>query len=454
MEFVSKNPYTGEIKSSYPFASRQQIDTTIDGAQTAFTHWRTMSFARRGEHFKKLATLMEAQKSELAATLTFEMGKPLRESSAELDKTIAACLYYADNAEPLLKGQLLKGSDLQAEIIYQPLGVIFGIFPWNFPFWQVLRFAIPTLMAGNTAIFKHAPNVPECSLHIQRLFEEAGFPHEVLQNLFAGLDDIEHIIAHSKIKAVTLTGSEKAGSSVAMLAGKYLKKSVMELGGSDAFIVLEDADLEKALKAALRSRFQNSGQSCISAKRFIVKREIADSFTHLLVEKVKGLKQGNPFEEGITMGTLARPDLADKVEEQLQITLKAGAKLLTGGKRIGSAVLEPTVISHVPLTSPAFTQEVFGPVAPIFVVDTDEEALQLANYTVYGLGASVWTQSAERARHFAEGINSGMVYINEMVRSVPELPFGGINNSGYGRELSVYGITEFVNIKGIYTTLS
>jgi succinate-semialdehyde dehydrogenase / glutarate-semialdehyde dehydrogenase len=453
MKYVSKNPYTGEVKNEYPFATHKQMEVVIENSHKGFTQWKTLSYTQRGTYFKKLADVMRAQKAELAATLTFEMGKPLKESLAELDKSILCCEYYANNAENLLQHQNIKGSSLQAEIIFQPLGVIFGIFPWNFPFWQVLRFVVPTLMAGNTAIFKHAANVPNCALHIEKLFVDAGFPAGALQNVFADVADTEFIISNHRIKAVTLTGSEKAGASVAALAGKYLKKSVMELGGSDAFVVLEDADLEKTMQAALRSRFQNSGQSCISAKRFIVRKEIADAFTHLMVEGVKKLKQGDPAQEGINMGTLARPDLADKVMEQLQLSISAGAKLLIGGKRVGDAVVEPTVISHVPLTSPAFTQELFGPVAPIFIADTDDEALQLANYTLYGLGSSVWTKSPDRARYFAEGINSGMVYVNEMVRSTPELPFGGINNSGYGRELSVFGITEFVNIKGIYTAL-
>jgi succinate-semialdehyde dehydrogenase / glutarate-semialdehyde dehydrogenase len=451
MKYVSKNPYTGEVKNEYPFATHKQIEEAIETGHRGFSQWKTLSYKQRGTYFMKLAEVMRAQKTELAAMLTFEMGKPLKESLAELDKSILCCEYYANNAENLLQAKTITGTGLQAEIIFQPLGVIFGIFPWNFPFWQVLRFVVPTLMAGNTAIFKHAANVPNCAIFIEKLFVDAGFPTGALQNILADVADVEFIIANPKIKAVTLTGSEKAGASVASIAGKYLKKSVMELGGSDAFVVLEDADLEKTIPAALRSRFQNSGQSCISAKRFIVRKEIVDAFTHLMVEGVKKLKQGDPTQEGINMGTLARPDLADRVEEQLQLSLSAGAKLLIGGKRVGDAVVEPTIISHVPLTSPAFTQEVFGPVAPIFVADTDEEALQLANYTLYGLGSSVWTKNADRARYFAEGINSGMVYINEMVRSTPELPFGGINNSGYGRELSVFGITEFVNIKGIYS---
>ena len=453
MNFVSKNPYNGEIFYEYPAATPAQLAQVIDKADFTFKHWKNLNYTQRGAYFSRLAVLMREQIDELAKAITLEMGKPLKESKAELTKTIACCQYYSAQAERLLESQYMYGVDLKAEILFQPLGVIFGVFPWNFPFWQVLRFAVPTLMAGNTAIFKHSPNVPQCALHIERLFLEAGFPEGVLQNVFANVEDVESIVANPKVKAVTLTGSEKAGASVASLAGKYLKKSVMELGGSDAFVVLEDTDMEKTVAAALRSRYQNSGQSCISAKRFIVRHEVAEEFTQRLLAGVKKLKQGDPMQEGINMGTLARPDLADKVEEQLKLTLQQGATLLHGGNRLGDAVVEPTIVINVPLTSPAFTQEIFGPVAPVFIAKNDEEALTLANNTIYGLGSSVWTQNPQRARLFAEGINSGMVYLNEMVHSTPELPFGGINNSGYGRELAVFGITEFVNIKGIYSSL-
>lgn len=449
--FVSKNPYNGVIFTTYPVVSQPEIAECIALSSQAFTSWKKQDITKRGEYLLALTTVLEKRKSELAQTITFEMGKPIKEAMAELDKSIACCRYYAGHAKALLAPQLLEGADLKAEIIFQPLGVIFGIFPWNFPFWQVIRFAVPTLMAGNTVIFKQAPNVPHCAALIEETCIEAGIPKGVLQNIFARVEDVETIIAHPSIKAVTLTGSEKAGASVAALAGKYLKKSVMELGGSDAFIVLEDADMEKTVKAALRSRFQNSGQSCISAKRFIVRKEVAENFTQLLLAGVKKMQQGDPMQEGITMGTLARPDLADNLEKQLEQSLTDGATLLTGGKRLADAVMEPTIITNVPLTSPAFREETFGPLAPIFIVETDEEALQLTNDTVYGLGSSVWTNTPQRARFFAENINSGMVYINEMVRSTPELPFGGINNSGYGRELSVFGIREFVNVKGIYS---
>lgn len=449
--FVSKNPYNGEIFSTYPSISKNEIVEHITLAAKAFEGWKKLKMAQRGEYFTALAQVLEKRKDELAQTISFEMGKPIKESIAELDKSIACCSYYATHAQELLSPQYLEGSDLKAEVIFQPLGVIFGVFPWNFPFWQVIRFAVPTIMAGNASIFKHASNVPHCALLIEETFIEAGFPKGVLQNVFARVEDMESIIGNPQVKAVTLTGSEKAGASVAALAGKYLKKSVMELGGSDAFVVLEDADMEKTVKAALRSRFQNSGQSCTAAKRFIVRKEVAESFTEAMLKGVQKLKQGNPMETGVTLGTLARADLADTIEEQLKQSLTAGATLLTGGKRIAEAVFEPTIITNVPLTSPAFREETFGPLAPIFIAETDEEALQLANNTIYGLGSSVWTSNPQRARFFAEGINSGMVYINEMVRSTPELPFGGINNSGYGRELSVFGIREFVNIKGIYT---
>lgn len=451
MEFISKDPYTGEVYKEFPSASNHDIKTAVEDGDFAFTNWKELEYEQRGEFFKVLAQKMEEQIESLAETITKEMGKPIKESKAELTKTIACCRYYADNAKILLEGKNLEGKDLQADIHYQPLGVIFGIFPWNFPYWQVLRFAVPTLMAGNTAIFKHSTNVPQCGEDIERLFTEAGFPKGVLQNIFINVDDVEQIIADKRVKAVTLTGSERAGASVAALAGKYLKKSVMELGGSDAFIVLEDADMDSAVEGALKSRYQNSGQSCISAKRFIVRQEVAQEFTDRLLEGVKKLKQGNPLEEDVDMGTLARPDLAEKVEEQLQKTLDKGAKLLYGGKKVGDAVLEPTIITDVPLESPAFREELFGPVAPIFIAKNDDEVVKLANDTIYGLGSSVWSQNTERANEIAKKINSGMVYINQFTRSTPELPFGGINNSGYGRELSVYGITEFVNIKGIYS---
>lgn len=451
MEYVSKNPFTGEKLAEFEAISGGNIQAKILKSEETFSQWKRLGFAQRGELFIKLAQLMEEQKARLAETISLEMGKPVKESAAELDKSIFCCKYYAKNAEALLQSRILEGKELNSEILFQPLGVIFGIFPWNFPFWQVLRFAIPTLMAGNTAVFKHAANVPQCALHIERLFIEAGFPEGALTNLFISHDDTETVISHPAVKAVTLTGSERAGSSVAALAGKYLKKSVMELGGSDAFVVLEDCDFEPTLKAAVRSRFQNSGQSCISAKRFIVRKEVAEQFTARMLEEVNKLRQGNPLEDGITMGTLARPDLADTVLSQVTKTLEQGAQLVTGGKKLADAVVAPTILTHVPLDSPAFTEEVFGPVAPVFVVQSDEEALKLANATKYGLGSSVWTKDEKRARYFAEGINSGMVYVNEMVRSTPELPFGGIGYSGYGRELSEFGITEFVNIKSVVT---
>lgn len=448
MPFQTLNPFTSELVANYDYQSDVELHAQIDLAETAFQSWRKKTYAERAVYFKRLSALLSEQKEELGRLISLEMGKPIRESNPEVEKCALTAAYYAEHAASMLKAVHLEAG-AKAEVHFRPIGVVFGIFPWNYPLWQVLRFAIPTLMAGNTAVFKHAENTPQCALAIVRLMREAGFPDGALSHLFASIEQVETIIAHPHIHAATLTGSERAGRSVASLAGKHLKKVVLELGGSDPFIVFPDADLKKAARIGVMARYQNTGQSCIAAKRFVVHEAVKDEFRTLFEVELSQLKPGDPLNPETTLGVLARKDLSDKLEQQIHDSINQGARL-SGGSRESDNGFVPGILDHIADDSVAYREELFGPVAGFYSFSTEEEALHLANATNFGLGASVWTSDEERFRRMAAEIESGMVYWNSMVKSTPELPFGGTKNSGIGRELSLFGIHEFTNVQLLY----
>ena len=420
-------------------------------ASTTFASWKKTTFHHRSDLLKKAATVLRDNREKYALTLSMEMGKVLNESRAEIDKCANGCDYFAENAESFLKDIPIRTEAAKSLIAFQPLGPVLAIMPWNFPFWQVFRFAAPAVMAGNVGILKHASNVSQCSLLIEDVFKQAGFPEGVFQSLLVDSKNIESIIERNEIAAVTLTGSEFAGIKVAEAAGRNLKKCVLELGGSDPFIVLEDCDLELTTKVATQSRMQNAGQSCIAAKRFIVVEQIKSDFIHRFKEAIERLVQGNQLEEKTTMGPLARVDLAEDLEKQMNDSVKAGANIITGGKRNG-ANFQPTLLDDVRPGMKAFDEEMFGPIASVITVKGEAQAIAMANNHRYGLGASVWTLDKQRGERVAREIESGSVFINSLMRSDQRLPFGGVKKSGYGRELSELGIKEFVNAKTIFVS--
>lgn len=455
--FQSLHPYDQSVIAEYPVMDAQMLEQRLERASRAFGHWRTRSIEERSDLLKRVAAVLRANSEEYARIITLEMGKILSESRAEVEKCAMCCDFYAENAAKYIHEEILadnKPADLQrGVVVFEPLGVIFAIMPWNFPFWQVFRFAAPSLMAGNVALLKHAPNVVGCALAIEKIFAEAGAPEGVFQSLVVDVDVVERIIAHDAVQGVTLTGSEYAGSSVAALAGKHIKRTVLELGGSDPLIVLADADVAAAARVAVQSRMQNAGQSCIASKRFLVDAAVHDEFVHLLEQHIAALKQGNPLESSTTTAPMARRDLAEKLHAQVHATHKAGGKLLVGGSHDSvrdGANFQPILLVDVPQDSPAFREETFGPVAAVVRVSGEEEAVRLANTTQYGLGASVWTRDKERGERLARRINAGAVFVNGLVKSTPQLPFGGIKKSGYGRELSYFGMKEFMNVKTVY----
>ena len=424
------------------------IDRTLTTAEKTFPYWRDKTFAERAEILKNVAALLIERKNSLANLITNEMGKVLKESIAEVEKCALGCNFYAENAEQFLKDELIKTNYKKSFVAFQPIGAVFAIMPWNFPLWQVFRFAAPTIMAGNVALLKHAPNVCGCSLAIQNLFEDAGAAPGVFQSVIADTGVTGKILKSNIVQAVSLTGSEKAGSSVAAIASAYIKKSVLELGGSDAFIVLPDADIEKAAAIAVASRMQNAGQSCIAAKRFLIVKNVLDDFTAAVKAEIEKLKQGNPFDASTTTGPLARLDLAEKLYHQVQRSIAKGAEIILGGK-VNGCNYQPTLLMNVQAGMPAFDEEIFGPVFSIIQVKDEGEAIEFANASRYGLGGNIWTKDTDKAMTLAKKINSGSVFINSMVKSEPALPFGGVKKSGYGRELSKHGIMEFVNVKTI-----
>ncbi len=446
--FKSINPYDLSIIAEFQLHTDVEIQKKLNRAASAYKIWRKESFSNRAALMNKVAQLLRQNKDEYALTITLEMGKVIKEARAEVDKCAATCEYFAQHSERFLVDIPVQTEARRTYITYQPTGAVFAIMPWNFPFWQVFRFAIPTLMAGNVALLKHAPNVCRTSLLIEKIFREAGFSEGVFQSFIIDVDKVESIISHDIVQGVTLTGSENAGSQVAALAGKYIKKSVLELGGSDAFIVLADADLEKAAKIASQSRMQNAGQVCISAKRFIVLEKVKNEFIHHFQKNIEALTQGNPLDEKITTGPLARLDLAEKLEKQMESSIQSGAHKIMGGERNGCNY-QPALLDNVKPGMVAFEEEIFGPMASIITVKDESEAIALANTSRYGLSSSLWTNDLEKAATLAKEIEAGAVFVNSLVRSDARWPIGGIKKSGYGRELSEIGIKEFMNAKSV-----
>ncbi len=443
------NPATGKPLKEHREHTDQEADRILDEADAAYKGWRLVPFAQRAALMKKAAALLRERKERYAKAMTEEMGKPITQALSEVEKSAWVCDYYAEHAERMLKDEPAESDGKRAFVAFEPIGVVLAVMPWNFPFWQVFRFAAPALMAGNAGVLKHASNVPASALAIEEVFRDAGFPKGLFRTLLIPSSKVERVITHDAVKAVTLTGSEHAGSLVAAQAGKEIKKTVLELGGSDPFIVLDDVDVAFCALQAVNGRMINAGQSCIAAKRFIVLDKIAAKFEQEFVAFMRQQKMGDPLDPETQVGPLAREDLAIELDGQVQDAVKRGAKLLLGGKRDG-AYYEPTVLAGVTPEMRLFQEETFGPVAVIYRVKDDDAAVALANATRFGLGGSVWSKDTERAIKVARRVESGAVFVNGIVKSDPRLPFGGVKKSGYGRELSHYGIREFVNIKTIW----
>ncbi len=447
--FKSIYPYTQEVIAEYGLMDGTTIENCLQQSTKAFKHWRKTSFTERSALMLKLADILVANRDAYATLITHEMGKVLREAKAEVEKCAGCCRYYAEHAEAFLQDVPQPSDAFKSYVTFQPVGAVLAIMPWNFPFWQVFRFAAPYIMAGNVALLKHAPNVCGVALVIEKAFLEAGFPAGVFQTLIVDVDKTEAIINHDIVQGITLTGSELAGSKVGALAGKAIKKSVLELGGSDVVIVLEDAEIEKAAKTAVQSRMQNAGQSCIAAKRFITVGNANEAFTAAVQKEITQLKQGDPLDDTTTTGPIARIDLAENLEQQMRNSVTQGAKLVVGGERHGCN-FTPALLLDVKKGMTTFEEEAFGPLASIIHASTEAEAIQLANDHRYGLGGSIWSKDIDKAQALAKEIESGAVFINAMVKSDPRYPFGGVKKSGYGRELGAFGIHEFMNIKTVY----
>jgi acyl-CoA reductase-like NAD-dependent aldehyde dehydrogenase len=448
----SINPASEEVLKQYCPHTGREIEDALDAAAAAFKTWRRTPFRERSEPMGRAADILRRRNKEMAAVITAEMGKVIAEAEAEVEKCAWVCEYYAAGAEGFLADDRRASNASLSYIEYLPLGTVLAIMPWNFPFWQVFRFAAPALMAGNTGILKHASNVPQCALAIEDIFREAGFPPGTFRSLLVPGSDTGALITDPRIAAVTLTGSEEAGSRTAELAGRSLKKTVLELGGSDPFVVLEDADLDAAVSIGVKARFFNNGQSCINAKRFIVVEAVYDEFCERYLEAAGRLKIGDPTDHSIQIGPLARGDLREELERQVDLSVRQGARLLTGGERCPGRgyYFKPTVLADVTPGMEAGDEEVFGPVAALMKAHDAGDAVRIANATPYGLGGSIWTRDIDRGRRLAREIESGQVFINAMVASDPRLPFGGVKRSGYGRELSELGIREFVNIQTVW----
>ncbi len=451
MAYKSINPFTCKEEASFEFLSDIILKKKLRLAENRFREWSITPVAERARILKRTADLLEKDVERHAAFITGEMGKPISQSRAEVNKCAWVSRYYAEHAEKFLAPARLESTAKESYVRYDPLGIIFAIMPWNFPYWQTFRFLAPNFMAGNTELLKHASNVPRCAQAMEELFLEAGAPEGVFQNLFITYKQASHVIRFEMVRGITLTGSNYAGNRVAEFAGSQGKKTVLELGGSDPYLVFADADLEQAAETGIMARFQNNGQSCIAAKRFIVEDKVFEDFLALFKSKVEALKVGDPMDPETVIGPLARKDLLLELEDQIQHILDQGGKTITGGKRLeeGCLILEPTIVTDLPIDSAINQDELFGPVIPVFRFRTEEEALEMANHTPFGLGASVWTADRDRADRMARGIEAGTVALNGMVKSEPGLPFGGIKASGYGRELSEIGIQEFLNIKTV-----
>ena len=449
MNFSSINPYNGVEIARYSGLTAEELNNRLDNAQMAFLHWKKVPLEDRCVLMQNAATILRERSEECALMITSEMGKPITESLAEINKCAWVCDYYADNAAKFLADETIATDAQRSYVRHDPIGAVLAIMPWNFPFWQVFRFAAPTLTAGNVGLLKHASNVLGCATLIEDVFRKAGFPEGVFQNLIIGHHQTEQVIAHRAIRAVTLTGSERAGSAVAALAGKHIKKTVLELGGNNAFIVWADADLDAAVKTAVSARMLNCGQSCIAAKRFILVEEIHDAFVEKFTKAVSELISGDPREEKTQVGPLARTDLADELQRQIRASIDQGAELLLGGEQHG-CFHEPTILGNVKPGMPVFSEETFGPLAAMIKAKDEKHALELSEMSQYGLGITICTGNVSKAEELASEVSDGAFFINELVKSDPRLPFGGTKLSGYGRELSSDGILEFVNRKTVY----
>jgi succinate-semialdehyde dehydrogenase / glutarate-semialdehyde dehydrogenase len=449
MRFATINPYNGRVIEEFEHHSDDKIIGLLTQSAQSFRFWRQTPLAQRAELFLKLADLLRNRLEGYAEAIVREMGKPIREARAEITKCAWVCEYYAQNAEKFLTPEPMPSDAGRSYLAYEPLGTVLAIMPWNFPFWQTFRFAAPALMAGNVALLKPAPNTTRCGLAIEELFRAAGFPTHAFQTVLADYAQVRHLIGSDYVQAVTLTGSERAGISVASAAGANIKKTVLELGGSDPFIVLDDADLNEAVKVAVASRMVNSGQSCIAAKRFIVSDRVVDKFIAQSKMALERLVMGDPQDSRTEIGPLARPDLVEQLRIQVELSVRKGAELVTGGTIDGN-FYAPTLLANVRPGMPAFDQELFGPVMAVTAFQAEEEAIELANQSDFGLAASLWSQSPDRAARLVGQIEAGAVFVNAMVKSDPRLPFGGIKKSGYGRELSAQGIREFCNLKTVY----
>ncbi len=446
------NPSNNLLIKEYDEHSLEDLRKIINLVQEEYHSWKQVSFVQRAALMRRAAQILREKRDQFAELITQEMGKIIRESRAEVEKCAWVCDYYAENAEIFLQEEIVETDASKSYVAFEPLGIVLAVMPWNFPFWQVFRFAAPALMAGNAGLLKHASNVPGCALAIEGIFKEAGFPENIFRTLMIKSSLVPEVIADRHVQAVTLTGSEPAGAAVASLAGRQIKKTVLELGGSDPFIVLEDADLQKAVEVGVQARMINAGQSCIAAKRFIVVESVLEQFEKQFTERMSSLQVGDPLNEKTEVGPLARMDLVDEIDRQVQESVQNGARLLIGGKRLsgGGCFYAPTVLTDVKKGMPVYEQETFGPVAAIIPVKDEDEAIAVANDSEFGLGASLWTQNIEKGQTLARRIRAGAVFINGMVKSDPRLPFGGIKKSGYGRELSHFGIREFVNIKTVW----
>ncbi len=447
MIIKSINPYSQVVIAEHEVLTNAQLSRKIELSEKAFKNWRNTTFQERADNMKKLASILRARKEELGLLITSEMGKIISEGIAEVEKSAGNCDFYAEHAEEMLK-DVYYDTPFKSMSVYDPSGAVFAIMPWNYPFWQVLRYAAPAIMAGNVTLLKHASNVIGCAKAIESAFLEAGFPEGVFQQVTISISQVESIIASDIVSGITLTGSEMAGSSVASLAGKHIKKSVMELGGSDAFIVLDDANIEKAATVATQSRMLNAGQACICAKRFIVVEKVADEFASIFARKIAELQQGNPLQDGIDIGPLAKMEFADTLSSQLEKSLQQGAKIILGGGR-ENCNFQPTLIDFVDSNNSAFQEETFGPLATITRAKNEMDAIEIANNHRYGLASAIWTEDREKAYRLARKIEAGNVFVNSLVRSDSRIPFGGIKKSGYGRELSEIGIKEFMNMKSL-----
>ena len=452
MAIATINPATGEVIKTFEPLSAAQIEQKLQLATSAYWAHRRTSFADRAAKMTRAAEILEEEKDECARLMTVEMGKPIKAAVAEALKCATGCRYYAQNAERFLADEVVETGAKRSFIRYLPIGPILAVMPWNFPFWQVFRFAAPALMAGNVGLLKHASNVPQCALKIEEIIRQAGFAEGVFQTLLIGSGPVDGILNDPRVAAATLTGSEQAGIQVGVSAAKRIKKVVLELGGSDPFIVMPSADLDAAVATAVEARIQNNGQSCIAAKRFIVAEKIADEFERKFVTRMRGLRIGDPFDENTQLGPLANGDAVTSLDADVKKTVAAGARLLAGGeplKRPGY-YYAPTVLADIPKDSPAYKEEFFGPVASIFRVKDIDQAIQVANDVRFGLGASAWTNDPAETERFINELEAGMVFLNKMVASDPRIPFGGVKQSGHGRELGVHGIHEFVNIKTVW----